>query len=63
MAQGLALPLLVQQVVKERISVSTSELSPVERAAAWRSSVNGLPLSRRFPTPSAATASMARTAK
>jgi hypothetical protein len=44
-AQGLALPQYVQYVLKERISVRTSELSPAERAAAWRSSVRGLPLS------------------
>jgi hypothetical protein len=44
-AQGLALPQYLQRVLKERIYVSTSELSPSERAAAWRSSVSGLPLS------------------
>jgi hypothetical protein len=44
-AQGLALPQYVQHVLKERISVSASELSPGERAAAWRSSVSDLPSS------------------
>ncbi len=43
-AQGLALPQYVQHLLKERISVPVSELSPAERAAAWRSSNDGLPL-------------------
>jgi len=43
-AQGLALPQYVQHVLKERVSVHPSELTPAERAAAWRSSTDGLPL-------------------
>ena len=44
-AQGLAVPQYVQRVLEERVSVRALELSPAERAAAWRSSVDGLPLS------------------
>jgi hypothetical protein len=44
-AEGLALPQYVQHILKERISVPASELSPAERATAWRSSVSDLPSS------------------
>ncbi len=44
-AQGLDLPQYVQHVLAERIYIPSSRLSPADRAAAWRSSVEGLPLS------------------
>jgi predicted transcriptional regulator len=44
-AQGLAVPQYVQRVLEERVSVRALELSPAERAAAWRSSADDLPLS------------------
>jgi len=43
-AQGLGLPQYVQRVLKDQISIQARELSPAERAAAWLSSTDGLPL-------------------
>jgi predicted DNA-binding protein len=43
-AQGLALPQYVKRVLEIQVSVGAERLSPAERAAAWRSSVDGLPL-------------------
>lgn len=43
-AQGLGLPQYVQRVLKEQVSSQTGGLSPAERAAAWLSSTEGLPL-------------------
>lgn len=43
-AQGLALPQYVQQVLESQVALGASTLSPVERAAAWRSSTAGLPI-------------------
>jgi hypothetical protein len=43
-AHGLPLPQYVQHVLNEQVTVHPSTLSPAERAAAWRSSVEGLPL-------------------
>lgn len=44
-ARGLALPQYVQRVLKEQLYARADALSPAERAAAWRASVEGLPLS------------------
>ena len=43
-AQGLALSRYVHRVLKEQISRQDGGLSPPERAAAWLSSTEGLPL-------------------
>ncbi|MGA2794948.1 MAG: hypothetical protein ABSE69_15735 [Roseiarcus sp.] len=43
-AQGLALPQYLQRLLKEQVSVGAERLSPAERAAAWRASVDGLPV-------------------
>ena len=43
-AQGLGLPQYVQRVLKEQVSSQAGGLSPAERAAAWLSSTEGLPL-------------------
>ncbi len=43
-AQGVALPRYVEQLLRERVPGRiVGELSPPERAAAWRESVKGLP--------------------
>jgi hypothetical protein len=43
-AHGVALPEYVQHVLEEQVSIHAENLSPAERVAAWRASVNGLPL-------------------
>jgi hypothetical protein len=43
-ARGLALPQYLQHLLEEQVSVRAAGLSPAERAAAWRASVEGLPL-------------------
>jgi hypothetical protein len=43
-ARGVELPEYVQHVLEEQVSIHAENLSPAERAAAWRASVNGLPL-------------------
>jgi hypothetical protein len=43
-ARGLDLPEYLQLLLEEQVSVRTTGLSPAERAAAWRASVEGLPL-------------------
>jgi hypothetical protein len=43
-AQGLALSRYVHRVLKEQVSSQAGGLSPAERAAAWLSSTEGLPL-------------------
>ena len=43
-ARGLDLPEYLQLLLEEQVSVRTAGLSPAERAAAWRASVEGLPL-------------------
>jgi hypothetical protein len=42
-ARGVGLPEYVQHLLEEQVSVR-ADLSPAERAAAWRASVKGLPL-------------------
>jgi hypothetical protein len=42
-AHGLSLPQL-QHLLEEQVSIRAAGLSPAERAAAWRASVEGLPL-------------------
>ena len=43
-AQGLPLPQYVEHLLKEQFaSYADPDLSPAERAAAWRESVKGLP--------------------
>ena len=43
-ARGLALPEYLQHLLEEQVSGRAAGLSPAERAAAWRASVEGLPL-------------------
>ena len=43
-AQGLGLPQYVERLLKDQISIQGGGLSPAERAAAWLSSTEGLPL-------------------
>jgi hypothetical protein len=43
-ARGVGLPEYVQNLLEEQISVHAEDMTPAERAAAWRASVNGLPL-------------------
>jgi hypothetical protein len=43
-ARGVGLPEYVQQVLEEQVSVRAEQLSPAERAEAWRMSAEGLPL-------------------
>jgi hypothetical protein len=43
-ARGLDLPEYLQLLLEEQVSVRTAGPSPAERAAAWRASVEGLPL-------------------
>ena len=43
-AHGLALPQYVQHLLEEQAFVRTEALTPAERAAAWRASVEGLPI-------------------
>jgi hypothetical protein len=43
-ARGVELPEYVQHLLEEQVSIHAENLSPAERAAAWRASVNGLPL-------------------
>ncbi len=45
-ARGLALPQYVQQVIEEQLPPNrkSETLSPAERAAAWRASIEGLPV-------------------
>lgn len=43
-AHGMALPLYVQRLLRDQVPVEMSpNLSPTERAAAWREAVKGLP--------------------
>ncbi len=44
-AHGLALPQYVRHVLEEQIFAHVEPLSPAERAATWRASVKGLPIS------------------
>jgi len=43
-ARGVALPEYVQHLLDEQVSTRSEHVSPAERAAAWRASVEGLPL-------------------
>jgi hypothetical protein len=42
-ARGLALPQYLLRLLEEQVSIRPVVLSPAERAAAWRASVEGLP--------------------
>jgi len=43
-ARGLSLPQYLQNLLEEQVSVRAAPLSPAERVAAWRTSVEGLPI-------------------
>ena len=43
-AQGVAVPEYVRSLLEEQVSVRAEDLSPADRAEAWRASVEGLPL-------------------